>query len=234
MAHVSPSDHGFPYTVYPLMRVGSAWHAACSRSCMESGLDTHLMCMNSHVLPMQSHRQVPVPPCAARPLMRALSALFQYPRYLTRHLTPAGSSVCCTLQCSDYMCDQCVSEPPLSSDGKDGNSWNLCTALLAMPSLPPLRRLAPLLLVAVAASAINLEAISTNSSSSGAQGPLPPRPPVPPGSSLHGNRDAVLATGSDGRLFDTGERRGFTLYVRLGEAQVRARSMCVCAALPQG
>ena len=90
----------------------------------------------------------------------------------------------------------------------------------------------PLLLMAIAATDLGVaQAIASSPSPSSSPGPLPPRPPVPPGSSLRGNRDVVLATGSDGRLFDSGERRGFSLYLRLGEAQVCVRRRCIATGI---
>lgn len=71
-------------------------------------------------------------------------------------------------------------------------------------------------LVAFAATAIGLPSSSSTARASISDA-LPPRPPVPPGTNVRGIRDAVVAIGSDGRLFDIGERRSFSLFVRLGE-----------------
>lgn len=53
--------------------------------------------------------------------------------------------------------------------------------------------------------------------------PLPPRPPMRPGNSSSDpatNRDVVLGTAADGRFVILPERKGFRLFVLLGEANV--------------
>lgn len=95
----------------------------------------------------------------------------------------------------------------------------------------PLLQLVLPVLVAIAATAIGLPSSSSTAGASISDA-LPPRPPVPPGASVRGIRDAVVAIGNDGRLFDTGERRSFSLYVLLGEDQVRALAGDAYAWLP--